>query len=200
MENNVTAPEDDSNMMVISSNEVDVGNSTSMALVKSINISHLDALPRIPDMTVNSSDSDDDSDKGPSLKETARSLRAKRNLNVMTGKHQHPGKRHGPRRHHHHHPSPSYSPVNNSDTNEPSENPLNEEIQGVDDGPSSKEATQLLGVPDASRKRQHSSSPVYQTKLGSKENPIDIESVASLFEPIMTRDYVRFFFLLLCLC
>lgn len=196
MENNpVTAPDEDSDMMDISSNEVDVGNSTSMALAKSINLSHLDPLPGISDTIGNSIDSVHNTNKRPPLKETARSLRAKRNLLVTAGKHQHSRKRHHHHHRHHHSPSPSRSPGIDSDANElEEESPLNEESHGDDDGPpSSKEASPLLDVPDTSNKRHHSSSPVPGTKLGSKANPIDVDSVASLFEPKVTREYVRIF-------
>ena len=185
MENNVTAPEEDSNMLNISSNEVDVGNSNSLAsaLAKSINASHLDALPRISHMTGNSIDSGDDSNEDPPLKETGRSLRAKRNLQT-TRKHEHARKGRSRR----HRRSPSHSPDINSDINEAGEHPLNEASHGDDVGPpSSKKA-------DASNKRHRSSSPTSQTKLGSKGNPIDVESVTSLFEPAVTREYVRIFF------
>lgn len=42
----------------------------------------------------------------------------------------------------------------------------------------------------ASTKRRRASSPVSPRKLGSKENPIDADKVASLFEPILIREYV----------
>jgi hypothetical protein len=45
-------------------------------------------------------------------------------------------------------------------------------------------------------KRPHSRSPsppVSQKGLGSKESPIDVDGLASLFEPIVTREYVGMF-------
>lgn len=45
--------------------------------------------------------------------------------------------------------------------------------------------------PEALAKRRRSSSPISARKLGSKENPIDVDKVASLFEPVLlTREYV----------
>ena len=49
--------------------------------------------------------------------------------------------------------------------------------------------------PPTGVKRPRSSSPVSRNKLGSSKNPIDVDSIASLFEPILTRDFVRNFIL-----
>ncbi|KJA20592.1 hypothetical protein HYPSUDRAFT_142053, partial [Hypholoma sublateritium FD-334 SS-4] len=47
------------------------------------------------------------------------------------------------------------------------------------------------GNPSTStRKRRRSSSPS-STRPGSKQNPIDVDSVASLFEPVIIREYVK---------
>lgn len=46
------------------------------------------------------------------------------------------------------------------------------------------------GDPKASTKRQRSSSFAYLRGLGSAEKPIDVDDVASLFEPVAIREYV----------
>lgn len=160
-----------------------------MALAKIITASHHDALPRISDTTGNSTNLHANSNKGPPLKETARRLRAKRNLSITSGKHHHHRPLHRRRR------RPSYSSEDGSDNDQQRDAPSNEERHVDDDGSlSSKETAQPLSAPKASNKRHHSSSSIPRTKLGSKENPIDVDSVASLFEPMVTREYVRIFF------
>lgn len=42
----------------------------------------------------------------------------------------------------------------------------------------------------SSTKRRRSSSSLSSTRLGSKENPINVDKVASLFEPMVIREYV----------
>lgn len=44
----------------------------------------------------------------------------------------------------------------------------------------------------SSTKRRRSLSPS-STRLGSKETPINVDTVASLFEPVVIREYVRAF-------
>lgn len=55
---------------------------------------------------------------------------------------------------------------------------------------SSKKATQASGTKRPHSSSLSSSSPVPRKRLGSKENPIDLESLASLFEPTVLREYV----------
>ena len=61
--------------------------------------------------------------------------------------------------------------------------------------PKSKETTQASGAGDmnALTKRRRLSSPIPPKKLGSKQNPIDVDSVTSLFEPMVLREYVGTF-------
>ena len=60
------------------------------------------------------------------------------------------------------------------------------------DDRNSKQTTRASGAggPNASTKRRRSSSPVSPRRLGSKENPINVDKIASLFEPIVIREYV----------
>ncbi len=51
----------------------------------------------------------------------------------------------------------------------------------------------------AQTKRRRSASPILLGKLGSEENPIDVDKVASLFEPVFVKEYVyTFIFLYVC--
>ena len=53
--------------------------------------------------------------------------------------------------------------------------------------------------PMAQMKRRRSASPILAGSLGSAENPIDVDKVASLFEPVFVKDYVyTFIFLYVC--
>ncbi|KAF8809712.1 hypothetical protein BYT27DRAFT_7222307 [Phlegmacium glaucopus] len=56
-----------------------------------------------------------------------------------------------------------------------------------------KETAQASGTgdPKASNKRRRSSSPFPPKRPGFKENPIDVDSVALLFEPMVIREYVK---------
>ena len=123
---------------------------------------------------------------------TAQALRAKTNLAVVTKR---------PRPRSHRRRCPSYSSDSEDgpciQSGATAENGrLNEESGGGDeDGPlSSKETTQPSDAINASKKRPCPSPcpspPISGTRLGSKENPIDVDSVASLFEPVVTREYV----------
>jgi len=60
------------------------------------------------------------------------------------------------------------------------------------DNVSWKKTTQSSGAggPNASTKRRRSASPVSKKTLGSEENPIDVDKISSLFEPVATREYV----------
>jgi hypothetical protein len=75
------------------------------------------------------------------------------------------------------------------------------DVMDTDRDSDEMDTTQSSGTGDAKvlSKRRRSSSPVPQI-LGSKENPIDVDFVASLFEPIVTREYVSSFILPFCLC
>ena len=180
-------------------------NSMAMTLAKEINASNQEKLttntkcplhhhPRPSTPQPTSSESEDD---GPPSKKTARALRAKRNLTTVTKR--------IPLRRHRRPPTPQYTSSSEGDsnrprevptsaiTNQPDEGPSNEVIGDNNDGPmTSINTIQLLdaGISGASKKRPHSSSPVSQTKLGSKENPIDVDGFASLLEPMVTREYV----------
>ena len=50
--------------------------------------------------------------------------------------------------------------------------------------------------PKAQTKRRRSTSPILPGSLGSEENPIDVDKVVSLFEPVFVKDYVCTFILL----
>ena len=60
------------------------------------------------------------------------------------------------------------------------------------DDNSFEEVTQSSGAgdPNASTKRRRSSSPVFPRELGTKETPINVDVVTSLFEPTVSREYV----------
>jgi hypothetical protein len=66
-----------------------------------------------------------------------------------------------------------------------------------EDPPTSEETTQASGARhrNASTKRRRPSSPFPETRLGS-EHPIDVDNVASIFEPIVRREYVWTFIVL----
>jgi hypothetical protein len=65
------------------------------------------------------------------------------------------------------------------------------------DDNSFEEVTQSSGAgdPNASTKRRRSSSSVFLRELGTKETPIDVDVVTSLFEPTVIREYVWTFLL-----
>ena len=62
------------------------------------------------------------------------------------------------------------------------------------DGPSSPagaaDGGDLVPTQSSTNKRRRSPSPVVLRGLGTKENPIELDKVASLFEPMVIRDYV----------
>jgi len=169
-------------------------NLIATTLMNSINASHFDALPTSSNNidVSQAQNADDDPDEDPPLKETARALRAKKNLTTATKRPLH--------RHRHHSPSPSDSSLSDSeghsDGNENSHNKRHDE--GVPNR-SSKETTQPSGSRNPNSltkatKRHRSSSPIHRKKLGSMENPIDVDSIASLFEPMVIKEYVCIFF------
>lgn len=68
---------------------------------------------------------------------------------------------------------------------------MNNMSRGSSDTPSSGGSFSRQHIaPDPQKKRRRSVSPISLRGLGSKENPIDVDEVALLFEPIMNREYV----------
>ena len=61
---------------------------------------------------------------------------------------------------------------------------------GDDFDPKKRTRSSGAGGPSVSTKRRRSPSPVFPRGLGSAENPIDVDQIASLFEPIVMREYV----------
>lgn len=178
----------------------------AVALVESINVSHQGNLtsgtrhpgrhhppPSTPQPALyedNTGDSGEEDD--PPLKKTARAKRAERNLGMKTARH-----------HHHLLPSTSGSSVIPTGGTL-GEGSLNEKSISDDGGPpTTKKSSHLSNAknPSASKKRprssspiSHSSSPISPPKLGSKENPVDVDDFASVLEPMVSREYVRFLF------
>jgi len=181
------------------------------------NATHLDALPQSNSDMMDVSqapNSGDNPNKHPS-KETAQALRAKKNLAVQN-KHTLRNKRTLPRGHgvirrplYSSSDSDSDGPDSiqsgattnkgnegrsHSDTRFHHSNENSHEESGGDDTrpPTSKETTHLSGARNSnpSSKRHHSSSAIHLKKLGSMENPIDVDSIASLFEPVAIKEYV----------
>ena len=180
-------------------------NSIATMLADSINAAYLDSLPHTNSDTMDVSQSN----QGPLSKEKARALRARKNLTVTTKR---PLRR--IRR------IPSFTSSSDSEgpdtANKLDEGPTrsdghsdghshNSNEESLDDDarlPASKETPHLsaAGNPNASTKRHHSSSSIDRKKLGSMENPIDVDGIASLFEPMVIKEYVCQFFHSLNLC
>ena len=182
-------------MMDISNDgEEEDQNSIAKSLVASINASHHhNTLPKtksrqtaaksrqtasISQAPVTAEDSSDDNE--PSMNKTpltARALRAERNLSNITRRLRNlPITARHPLRHHLIRDSPDEA----------------------DHGDSTPNESTNLDAGNPSAPKGHSSiSPVYPKKIGSMENPIDVDSIASLFEPTATKEYVRTSFALL---
>lgn len=168
----VAAPENDSNM-------ADDSDPFAMTLVDSINASNTDTLPQADDsdMDVSQDDSGNDLNPGRRSKETAKSSRIRKNLAISKSRRDlHRGRRVPPRPR-----TPSPSPSSSSDSDS--------------DGSATQHGNDTASPPRnpvTPAKHHRSSSP----KLGSMENPIDVDSIASLFEPMAIKEYVRlsFFF------
>ena len=156
----------------------------AMTLVDSINASNTDTLPQTDsDMDVSQDDSGNDLNPGRQSKETAKSSRIRKNLAISKSRRDlHRGRRVPPRPR-----TPSPSPSSSSSDSD-------------SDGSATQHGNDTASPPrnpDTPAKHHRSSSP----KLGSMENPIDVDSIASLFEPMVIKEYVRlsFFSHLLCL-
>ena len=158
-------------------------NSIAKSLVASINASHrLGTLPKTKSsqtasvtrapITADHSDSDDEP-------LTARALRAERNLGNTTRRLRNlPITVRHPLRHH---------LIRGS---------KDQADHDDDDGDSTPNETTNLDAGNPNASKGHSSiSPIYPKKLGSMENPIDVDSIASLFEPTATKEYVWNFFI-----
>ena len=173
-------------------------NIIAATLADSINASHINALPQndfdMMDVSHdrNSGNSGNNLNLGPQSKETARALRARKNLAVQKKRRPLPRIRR-PRT-----PSPS----SDSHSDEPD---LNQHHTATKKGEGSRHSYRFLGEkgsddpsppgsPNISTKHHRSSSPIKGKKLGSMENPIDVDSIASLFEPTMIKEYVWLFF------
>ena len=127
------------------------------------------------------------------MKETAKALRAKNNITGTTSI-----KRRLPFRRKH---LPSYSSSDDDSEGHSNRNSIkgNENSpEDDDDGDLTFEETPHVsgdGNPNTSTKRHRSSSPIHHQKLGSMENPIDVDGIASLFEPKVIKEYVWKFFI-----
>jgi hypothetical protein len=147
-------------------------NLIATTLEDSINASHLDSLSQT---NLDMMDVSQLEEVPPSKKETAREKRARKNI---TGR---------PRRQLPRIPRVRSSSISsNGDSDGPGAGGTQKKS---DEGPSHLDGRSRHSK-DASTKRHRSSSPIHPKKLGSMENPIDIDGIASLFEPIMIREYV----------
>lgn len=123
------------------------------------------------------------------MKETAKALRAKHNLTGTTSI-----KR---RLHFRRTRLPSYSSSEDDSEGHSNRNSIkgNENSPEDDDGDMTSQETPHLSITDTSTKRHRSLSPIHHQKLGSMENPIDVDGIASLFEPKVIKEYVCKFFI-----
>ena len=176
--------------MDISKDGEDEDHSIAKSLVASINASHHhNTLPKtksyktasVSKAPITADDSSDDDEplinKTPLTARAA--LRAERNLGNITRRFRNlPITVRRPLRHHLIRDSPDEADHGDSTPNE---------------------STNLdAGNPNTSK--GHSSiSPIHPKKLGSMENPIDVDSIASLFEPTSAKEYVWTSFALLIL-
>ena len=173
-------------MMDISNDSEDEDqNSIAKTLVASINASHhLNTLPKTKShqkasfsrapITAGHSDSDDE----PLMNETpltTRVLRAERNLGNTTRRLRNlPITVRRPLRHH----------------------LIRDSEDEADHNDHDGDSTPNLDAGNPNASKGHSSiSPIHPKKLGSMENLIDVDSIASLFEPTATKEYVWNFFM-----
>jgi hypothetical protein len=180
--------DEDLNMMnIFNDGEDEDQNSIAKSLVASINASHhLNILPKTKSHQTASGSrapiTADDSDSEPLMNKTpmtARALRAERNLGNTTRRLRNlPITSRRPLRHH---------LIRESDRDS--------EDEADHDGDSTPNETTNLDAGNSNASKGHGISPIHPKKLGSIENPIDVDSIASLFEPTATKEYVWNFFI-----